>query len=102
MKVVDSLAPVKEIRLKQRTEAWMTCDIMNLIQERDKLLYSFKKTKCPDTYKKFCSIKNKINREIKSAKSSYFSNKIEGRERMRGGKQRKFFREKRREKKSFI
>lgn len=55
----------------------MTCDIMNLIHERDKLLYSFKKSRCQEQYKQFCAVRNKVNREIKNAKTSYFSNKIE-------------------------
>ena len=50
---------------RQRTEAWMTCDIMNLIHERDKLLYSFKKSRCQEQYKQFCAVRNKVNREIK-------------------------------------
>ena len=34
MKVVDKLALVKEIRLKQRTEPWMSKEILDLTKER--------------------------------------------------------------------
>ena len=34
--VVDEVAPVKEIRIKQRTEPWMNPEILELITKRDK------------------------------------------------------------------
>ena len=42
--VVDELAPVKEIRIKQRTEPWMNADtcILELITLRDKAFYVLK------------------------------------------------------------
>ena len=40
--VVDELAPVKEIRIKQRTEPWMNADILELITLRDKAFLHFK------------------------------------------------------------
>ena len=33
-----AVAPVKEIRIKQRTEPWINADILEQIQLRDKLL----------------------------------------------------------------
>ena len=39
--VVDELAPVKEIRIKQRTEPWMNADILELITLRDKAFFTF-------------------------------------------------------------
>ena len=43
--ILDSVAPVKEIRLKQRTEPWITSEILGLIKQRDNCLYQFKKSK---------------------------------------------------------
>ena len=40
--VFDELAPVKEIRIKQRTEPWMNADILELITLRDKAFYVLK------------------------------------------------------------
>ena len=40
--VVDELAPVKEIRIKQRTEPWMNADILEMITLRDKAFYVLK------------------------------------------------------------
>lgn len=40
-------------------------------------MYQFKKGNGKEDYKLYCQLRNKVQREIKSAKSEYFSNKIE-------------------------
>ena len=55
----------------------MTTEILNLITERDELLYKYKKNNKSEDYKKFCFIRNKVQREVRLAKSNYFSDKIE-------------------------
>ena len=35
--ILDTVAPLKEIRVKQRTEPWITSDILECIYSRDKL-----------------------------------------------------------------
>lgn len=48
LEIIDEVAPVKEVRLKQRSEPWVTGEILDCIQERDLNLYKYKKTnKCP-------------------------------------------------------
>ena len=77
MSVLDSIAPIKEIRLKNRTEPWMTSDILEDIKQRDFYLYRFKKNRAQEDYKLFCKLRNKVQRNIRTAKSEYLSNKIE-------------------------
>ena len=43
--VLDIVAPVKEIRLKQRTEPWMNSEILQTIRHQDETLNEFRKTK---------------------------------------------------------
>ncbi len=43
--ILDSIAPVKQVRLRQRTEEWMTGEILERICERDRLLHNSKKDK---------------------------------------------------------
>ena len=75
--ILDKLAPVKEVRIKHKTEPWMNNVILENIRTRDGLLYQYKKEKNPEIYAQFCKIRNQIQRDIKKAKASYFSNKIE-------------------------
>ena len=55
----------------------MTSDIIEMIRERDRFLYIFKKSKLPEDHRKFCELRNKVQRQVKTAKSEYFSNQIE-------------------------
>ena len=76
--IIDKIAPVKEVRIKNKTEPWMNNAILENIHLRDRLLYQFKKEDhLYEIYTKFCKIRNQIQRDIKKAKASYFSNKIE-------------------------
>ena len=41
--ILDKVAPIKEVRLKQRAKPWMNSEILNDIRERDNLLHNFNK-----------------------------------------------------------
>lgn len=71
------MAPIKEIRVKQRTEPWISADILECIQIRDNLFQKFKKFGKSDDYKQFCKLRNHVQRSCKIAKSEYFSSQIE-------------------------
>ena len=74
---LNTVAPIKEIRLKIRTEPWMTAEILDLIKTRDEFLYKFKKHNPQEGYKKYCKMRNKVLREISITKADFFSNKVE-------------------------
>ena len=76
MSVVDSIAPNIEIRLKQCTEPWMCNEILEDIRERKKSLNNFKKQRTVANFKAFCLLRNKLQRLIKSAKRTYFNDKL--------------------------
>ena len=61
--VLDVVAPIKEIRLKQRTEPWMTTDILQNIQERDNWLNKFRKTR-GNSYKVYCKVRMKFREKL--------------------------------------
>ena len=78
LQILDAVAPIKEIRLKNRTEPWMNNEILENIRHRDYLLYTFKKDRSNrNMYKEFCQLRNKIQRDVRMAKAEYFSSKIE-------------------------
>ena len=71
IKVLDEVAPCKQIRIKTRTEPWMNNKILDLIRERDKALIIANKNKVNKTLREnFNSLRNKVQREIKKAKSN--------------------------------
>jgi hypothetical protein len=75
MSILDDIAPTKEIKTKQKTEPWITSEILDQI--RDSFLYLYKKTQSKHFYYDYCKIRNKLQRDIKKVKSEYFSCKIE-------------------------
>ena len=78
LQILDAVAPIKEIRLKNRTEPWMNNEILENIRHRDYLLYTFKNDRSNrNMYKEFCQLRNKIQRDVRMAKAEYFSSKIE-------------------------
>ena len=45
LQIINDIAPVKEVRIKVRTEEWMTSNILESIHERDKILTLANKNK---------------------------------------------------------
>ena len=52
-------------------------NIKSLKEKRDELLLKYRKYNNSEDHKQFCIIRNKVQREVKSARSNYFSDKIE-------------------------
>ena len=75
--IFDSVASVKEIRLKGRTESWINSNILEDIRRRDNFLYSSKKTKDPALYSDYRRLRNKVQRDARKAKANYFKDKVE-------------------------
>ena len=71
--ILDCVAPIKEIRIKQGTEPWMTTEILSLIQSRDFYFDKFKKSNNSDDYKNFCKIRNQVQRYVNLQNLSIFS-----------------------------
>ena len=64
--ILDSIAPIKEVRIKNRTEPWIDENILLLIKERDKLLHATNRNKKDKNLRKIFNItRNKLQREIK-------------------------------------
>ena len=73
---VNNIAPVKEVRIKQRTEPWITSEILESINERDRAFHLFKRDKSDDNFMKFKLIRNKTQDMIYQAKQSYFNDQL--------------------------
>ena len=75
--VLDKVAPEKTIRIKNRTEPWMTPTILEKIALRDGLFYLYRETL--DSSVKFYhnKLRNEIQRNIKNAKAEYLQASLE-------------------------
>ena len=74
---VDTLAPKKEVRLKQRSEPWLTNEILETIKERDKTLSAFMKTKIQSVFDDFKRLRNKVQTLVKKAKLDFYKHELE-------------------------
>ena len=76
MPIVDKLATLKKVRLKQRSEPWFSSEILELIKERDEINKLCTKSSTPDLGNKRRELRNKVQTEIKAAKKEYFQNVV--------------------------
>lgn len=74
--ILDKVAPVKEVRVKQKTEPWMNQDILSNIKERDDYITSFRKFGKDEDYRLYCKYRNLVQRQCKQAKADYFNEGI--------------------------
>ena len=76
-KVLDRVAPIKQVRMKQRSEPLMDGHILDLINQRDQALHNFQKSKIADHFKHFCKLRKKVQYSFRKAKRHFYNNKIE-------------------------
>ena len=77
MPILDKVAPFKTIRIKQRTEPWMTPQILEKISVRDGLAQLYKDTKENKHRAEYNKARNEVQRDIKDAKANYITNSLE-------------------------
>ena len=75
--IVDSLAPLKEIRIKQNTAPWITAEIIHTLSERDKALRKFKSTKYECWHNLYLHLRNEVQYKTKAAKANYYEAHVE-------------------------
>ena len=75
--MVDNIAPIKEVRIKNRTEPWIDSEILHSINARDRAYQTFKRDQSDQNYSVFKALRNKTQGLIYRAKKDYFKTKIE-------------------------
>ena len=77
LKVVDSIAPFHEMRVKHDSAPWMCREILVAIRKRDVLFRKFKQNRHDKAlYTAYCKQRNLVQRNIKLAKSEFFKGKV--------------------------
>ena len=74
--ILNTLAPIKEIRIKQDTEPWMCSEILDLIKQRDHYLKMFKQSKSSTDIAQHHMLRNQVTHKIKKAKAQFIKTSI--------------------------
>ena len=77
VEILDKIAPIKQIRVKQNLEPWITLEIIEKIREQYQLLYTFRKQNQSDTYNSYCKLRNEVQSLVKIAKRDYIPSQID-------------------------
>ena len=76
--VIDYVAPVRQVRVRNRSSPWINSHILASIKRRNELFSRFKKDRSnAEMYKEYCRVRNMVQRNIKLAKESYFKSEID-------------------------
>ena len=77
MSAVDGVAPLRDVRVRQKSEPWVNAHILAGIKERDRVFRLFKRNRENRVlYAEYCKLRNSVQRDIKVAKTTYFRNKV--------------------------
>ena len=76
LSVLDKIAPFKTIRIKQRTQPWMSTEMIKLINLRDNYLRQFRKSKNQSDYELFLYHRNQVKYKKEKDKSQYYINVV--------------------------
>ena len=76
LSTLDSVAPLKEIRIKQDSESWYNTDIHELIKKRNCYLISFRKTKSTEDNNKYIDFRNQVSYKIKKTKINFYKERV--------------------------
>ena len=74
MNLIDKLAPIKEMRVKQNSQEWFDGEIANEIKNCDKLFKKFKKSKLHIAKDVYNAARYKVRKMIFNKKRSFFEN----------------------------
>ena len=74
--VIDQIAPMKEIRVKNNSPDWSDAEIHEEIETRDKLFAKFKKSKKSNDHKNYKKARNKVQHLINKKKKTFVVGKL--------------------------
>ena len=75
---MDSIAPMIDKRINNRTEPWVNDEILELIQERERALRISNQNKAnTELRSEYNKLRNKVNKVIKKAKANHFQEKVD-------------------------
>ena len=76
MKIVNEIAPSKEIRIKNNTQEWFDGEIGELIHAHEKLLLKFKKSKLHIDEENYKKVKYQVQNLIRKKKREFYETNL--------------------------
>ena len=76
LRICNTEAPVRMNRIRKVNNPWFNHDILKLIYDRDYYHKLVLRNNNEEAWQVYRKTRNKVNREIRSAKKTYYSNKI--------------------------
>ena len=76
MALIDNLAPSKNKRIKVTSQEWLDADIMEKINERDKLCKKSKKSRLHVDKDNYKEARNEVQKLIREKLKTYFERKL--------------------------
>ena len=76
MKVVNQIAPNKEIRIKNNTPEWFDREISEVIHARAKLFLKFKKSKLHTDEENYKKVKYQVQNLIRKKKREFYETNL--------------------------
>ena len=74
--MIDEIAPLKEIRLKNNSQDWFDAEINEEIERRDKSFAKFRKSKLHRDNENYKKARNKVQRITKNKKKTFVVGKL--------------------------
>ena len=74
--ILNKIAPLKEVGIKQQSDPWVNSELLELIEQRDHNLKLFRKSELNEDYKNYLHFRNQVDYTTKSAKSMYFKESV--------------------------
>ena len=76
IRICNIHAPFREIRVKSRFNPWFSSDILQLIQEHDKIHKLAHINHDPILFQTYKSLRNKVTSKIRNSKRNYYTNSV--------------------------
>ena len=76
LSAINSVAPARSVRIRQRSQPWFNSEVFEAIRARDKAMSKHKRTGDPADFSQYKACRNKAQLIIKESKITYFSEQI--------------------------
>ena len=64
--ILDTMAPIRTVQVRTNYAPWLSQETKNLMSERDSLQSRAAKTRCAEDWKRFKTVRNRINSRLKA------------------------------------